>query len=388
MTTLLFKLRAWWQGGGQLDAMRNSQPQLPASYQQTGSFPPTGYDDPKPGNTSNYDSYLTRLAERGNATGVAGSLPMQATDPTAGSASAGGWSYNLDSGNYNFTLPALSLPGRAGMNLSLALSYNSKVWTLDAATNSMVFNGDRGFPAPGWRLGFGSIQIKDPVNGVYTSGITGKSSIIYLAPDGTRHEMGLNPATGYFETYDSSYIRFDATAQVMHFPNGAKVKYGAYSYDVNVRDYQALPIEVKDRNGNFITIVYKDLTTSAGAKKVIDHCIDTAGRRIDFNYQSNLLTSISQNRDGVTFYYVRLDYQPVTIKTRFVAPLVSDPANINGVSVYFPVKVTYPTGINYQFSYTSYGQISAIQKWVPTISGQGGERPIAQTAFTGLGAMH
>ena len=34
---------------------------------------------------------------------------IPATDPTAGSASVGGWSYNLDSGNYNFTLPVLSL---------------------------------------------------------------------------------------------------------------------------------------------------------------------------------------------------------------------------------------------------------------------------------------
>ena len=38
---------------------------------------------------------------------------MQAADPTAGSAVVGGWSYNLDSGNYNFTLPVLGLAGRA-----------------------------------------------------------------------------------------------------------------------------------------------------------------------------------------------------------------------------------------------------------------------------------
>ena len=93
-TTLLLKLRAWWQGGSNLDTMRNTSPALPNSYQQTGSLPAAGYDDPKPSNTGNYDSYLTQLSLRGNATGVAGGLPMQATDPTAGSVSVGGWSYN------------------------------------------------------------------------------------------------------------------------------------------------------------------------------------------------------------------------------------------------------------------------------------------------------
>jgi len=381
--TLLLKLRAWWQGGINLDTMRSSSPSLPNSYQQTGSLPSAGYDDPKPSNTSNYDSYLTQLSARGNATGVAGGLPMQATDPTAGSAVVGGWSYNLDSGNYNFTLPVVSLPGRAGLNASLALSYNSQVWTKDASTNTMVFNADRGFPAPGWRLNFGSILIRD-LTGWYANSITGKYAILYFAPDGTRHDLSYNTTSGLFESYDSSYIKFDAAAQVMYFSNGTKVKYGAYSYDTNVRDYQALPIEVKDRNGNFITIVYKDLTTSAGTKKAIDYVTDTVGRRIDFNYQSNLLTSVSQTRDGNTFYYVRLDYAPVTIKTRFVSPLAADPSNINGTDVYFPVRVTYPTGINYRFSYTSYGQINTFQKWVPGISGQGDERPVAQTALVGV----
>ena len=71
VTTMLLKLRAWWQGGSNLDTMRNTSPALPNSYQQTGTLPSSGYDDPKPSNTSNYDSYLTQLSQRGNATGSA-----------------------------------------------------------------------------------------------------------------------------------------------------------------------------------------------------------------------------------------------------------------------------------------------------------------------------
>ncbi len=104
------------------------------------------------------DAYLTQLAGKGDATGIAGSLPMQSSDPTAGTASVGGWSSNLDSQNYNFTAPVLSLTGRAGMSVGLALSYNSRVWA--RAGSTMIFNGDRGYPAPGWRLGFGEILVK------------------------------------------------------------------------------------------------------------------------------------------------------------------------------------------------------------------------------------
>jgi hypothetical protein len=117
------------QSAANLDTMRSSQPQAPNAYQQTGTLPPAGYDNPKPTIVANYDAYLTLLTLRGNATGVAGSLPMQLVDPTAGTAGVGGWSHNLGSGNYNFTAPVLSLPGRAGLDLSLALSYNSRVWT-------------------------------------------------------------------------------------------------------------------------------------------------------------------------------------------------------------------------------------------------------------------
>ncbi|MDX2040328.1 MAG: RHS repeat-associated core domain-containing protein [Acidobacteriota bacterium] len=377
---MYLKAVAFFQGGINLSTMRSSTPQQP-SYSSTGTLPAAGYDDPKPTNTTNYDSYLTKLAARENAVGSG--QPMQLFDPTAGAAVVGGVSYNLDSKNYSFSLPVMSLAGRAGLNVGLGLSYNSKLWTKDPATTTMIFNGDRGFPAPGWHTGFGAILIKHTSVGPYTNSTTGKSSIIFIAPDGTRRDMAYNSASGRFETYDSTYLKFDATAQILYSPDGTKMKFGVYSYDTNVHDYLALPIEIKDRNGNFITIAYRDLTTSVGVKKVIDYVTDTAGRRIDFNYENNRLTSISQARGGTTFYFVRLDYQPVTIQTSFLAPYVTatDPSNINGTVVYFPSRVTYPTGVNFRFSYTNYGQIKQIEKAVPGITGQGLDRVIAKTTF-------
>lgn len=59
---------------------------------------------------------------------------------------------DLFSGNYNWSLPIVSLPGRAGHDLNLTLVYNSLVWT--KAGQSIRFDHDYGWPSPGFRFGF------------------------------------------------------------------------------------------------------------------------------------------------------------------------------------------------------------------------------------------
>lgn len=54
-------------------------------------------------------------------------------------------------GNFQLSAPVISLPGR-GIDLALNLNYNSRVW--NKAGNELTFDIDRGFPAPGWSLGF------------------------------------------------------------------------------------------------------------------------------------------------------------------------------------------------------------------------------------------
>jgi hypothetical protein len=366
-------------GNGNLDTMRASQPQAPNAYQQTGTLPPAGYNDPKPALN---DSYLTELSKAANATGIAGSLPMQAADPTAGTASVGGVSINLDNKSYNFSAPLLSLPGRAGHGLALGVSYNSRTWT-KAPTSSdpkksgtMFFNGDQGFPAPGWLIGFGMVLVDSQADPAYANGVTGKASIIYIAPDGTRRDLAYNAATASFESYDSSYLRFEAATRILRMPNGAQIAFLQESMAAG--HTQFLPTWIKDRNGNLINIYYRTLSNGA---VVTDYAIDTAGRRIDFNYQNDRLVSVSQNRNGTVFKFINLDYQPVTIQTSFLSTLALDPVAINGTQVYLPSRITYPNGINYRFTYTSYGQVTQIQKWVPTITGQGNERIVASTTF-------
>ncbi len=227
-------------------------------------------------------------------------------------------------------------------------------------------------------MGFGAIQIRD-LSGPYYNSTTGKASIIYLAPDGTRTDMALNPVSGLFESYDGSYLQFNAQTQLLTFPNGLKMLFGAYSYSPGNYDYQALPIKLTDRNGNYLNITYKTLTFAANNEKVVpDYVTDTAGRRIDFEYQNNRLTGINQNRGSSWFYFVRLDYTAVTLQTNFA---VTDPPLPNGTQVWMLTSITYPTGASLRFTFNGYAQIAGITKWAPTINGQGAERQINATVF-------
>ncbi len=71
----------------------------------------------------------------------------------------------------------------------------------------------------------------------------------------------------------------------------------------------------------------------------------------------------------------------MTISTGFSAGSLLDPATINGSVVYLPSRLTYPTGHQFRFYYTSYGQMYLIEKWVPSITGQGSGRRVGYTKF-------
>jgi RHS repeat-associated protein len=369
------KLGSLFQSGVNLDTLRGTTPQPPNSYQPSGSLPPSTYDDPKPVNTANYDAYLTAAVQPENATGPVGALPLQAPDPTVGHSVIGGVTADLLARRFNFTAPVLSLAGRAGLDAALALSYSNNLWLQSGGTQ--VFNVDRGFPAPGWRLGFGALQVRDSAAGGYYNSLTGRGSLVYHAPSGTRHDLGWTGSA--YESYDGTYLRYEAATHTLSFPNGTRVVFDESSLAAGNYDYLLLPAKVIDRHGNFLTIVYRTLSFSPGnEKKVLDYVLDTAGRRIDFEYTDNRLTAIKQNRNGMWFYFVRLDYAPVTLQTNFA---VTDPPLPNGSQVWAVTRLSYPTGMNLRFSYNSNGQMSAISKWAPTINGQGGERQIAATTF-------
>ena len=87
----------------------------------------------------------------GGGGGAGGSDPYFGTGRTRSENETGDPGVTLGSRNFNWSLPIVGLKGRAGLDLSLSLYYNSLVWTKQG--NSIQYNADHGTPAPGFQMG-------------------------------------------------------------------------------------------------------------------------------------------------------------------------------------------------------------------------------------------
>jgi len=88
---------------------------------------------------------------------------------------------DLGSQNFNWSLPLLSLPGRAALDVNLTLYYNSLVWTRDGSF--IKYNADLGSPAPGFELGLPKLQQR------FTDAQTDGNAFIMVLPSGGSVEM-------------------------------------------------------------------------------------------------------------------------------------------------------------------------------------------------------
>ena len=80
-------------------------------------------------------------------------------------------------------------------------------------------------------------------------------------------------------------------------------------------------MQIKDRNGNYITIGY-------GSLAEISTVTDTLGRVINFNYDGfNHLLSITQNWGGQTHTWATFAYGTQTIQTNFPGLTLNGTAN-------------------------------------------------------------
>ena len=261
----------------------------------------------------------------------------------------GGGGENALSQNYNWNLPLLSLPGRAGMNLGLALSYNSLVWTKNSNGNYVTFDDDHGFPSPGFRLGFPVIQP------MYHNSEVGKDAFLMIGTDGSRTELRRVSTSALFEAADSSHLLLDTTTMTVVASDGTKLSYVWMNSEYNCT-------QIKDRNGNYITINY----TPFGR---IDTVVDTLARSIKLNYDVNgLLASITQvwnqgSANQVTHNWAVFTYADTFIQTNFTGLAVYGVANNSNVKTL--ARVTLADGSHSDFSYTNWGQVWKVSNSAP-----------------------
>ena len=295
--------------------------------------------DPYGWNDNNYMTADDSGAERGD-------MPGHSADGGAGS------------GNFQFSAPVFGLDGR-GIDLSLALSYNSRVW--HKAGSEITFDIDRDWPAPGWSLGFGKIISMGTSSGY-----------MMIDVDGTRHGYTgtvNNYSSGGYSwqqfngyTVDGTFIDYFVSGSVQGVPSYASVKlangtiitYGASG------DNAVYPTQILDPNGNYTTITY---VNNQGPR--INTVTETLGRVVQFHYDSNnLLTAITAPgfNTGTTRELVRLQYQQHTLSYNYTT---NPTPKVRTGTVWLVKAIYYPaTATGYWFgendSYSSYGMLRRI----------------------------
>lgn len=288
-----------------------------------------------------FDNFKAAIPGSGGGSGSPPPTGAERLDPNN---RTGGGGDNPLSRNFNWNTPLVQLPGRAGLDLGISLAYNSLVWTKTGS--SISFDDDHGFPSPGFHLGFPVIQL-------FFNSLLNQNGYLFLAPDGSRVELRQVGATTLYQAVDSSYLLFNSSTLKLQTGDGTEL-----SYAVQGNDLQCT--QIKDRNGNFITINY----TSFGR---VDTVIDTLNRTIKFNYDANnALTSITQtwtiNGSAVTHTWASFEYRNpnLTISTNFTGLTVFGAQN--GATIKVLSRVILADNSRYEFDYTSWGQVSKISR--------------------------
>ncbi|HYE73643.1 MAG TPA: hypothetical protein VEF04_09935, partial [Blastocatellia bacterium] len=254
---------------------------------------------------------------------------------------------DLLSGNYNWSLPLVSVAGRAGLDFGLGLSYNSLMWLKVNPTTmpTMLFDPDAGNPSPGWRLGFPEVQ------GSYSDTGSGRNAYLLIMPSGQRIILRQVGTTSVYESGDSSYLQLnvDSTSQLtLRVPGGTTLTLTSMTNPTPA--YRCT--QIKDANGNYISATY---TTNGRLSTVTD----TLGRVFNFSYYTDNfhIKEITQSWNGTTHSWAYFYYTTLTYGTNFGSIPVVGPANGSQYDVLHAV-VLNDGGVRY-FYYNGYGLMNA-----------------------------
>ncbi len=255
---------------------------------------------------------------------------------------------DLGSQNLNWSLPVVSLPGRAGMDLNLTLTYNSLVWTKDGSF--IKYNADMGNPAAGFRLGLPILQPR------FLNSAINVYAYLMITAAGGRVELRQIGSSNLYESQDSSYTQLDVSnpnALLLRTKDGIQFTFVPVAFN---NEYRCTLI--KDRNGNYISASYNSTNGH------IDSITDTLQRTLNFIYDTNgNLQTIRQTwSGGVAHDWATFSYGQVYVAPGFGGGLQINGPNNNYVTVL--TQVTLPDASYFTFNYNAaFGQVNRINHY-------------------------
>jgi YD repeat-containing protein len=278
---------------------------------------------------------VAAITPNGSATTAVSSLLSARIDP------------NNQTGNQllardaDWSMPLLSLPGRAGLDLGLGLSYSSaSVWTRSGPYS--YFDEDNGTPSPGFRLGFPTVQE------VFFDAQVGVNARVLITPSGHRVELRQIGSSNVYEAADSSYLQLIdyGSSLLVRSTDGTQMSYVQLQDDWHCT-------QTEDRNGNLISVNYD-------WRGDIANLTDTLGRVITFNYDGNAnLISITQTWSGQTHTWATFGWGNIPMQPDLQGVVGTH----NGDVIPMLTQVGLDDGSLYTFEYNANGLVNMIRRY-------------------------
>ncbi|MGA9753140.1 MAG: PKD domain-containing protein, partial [Acidobacteriota bacterium] len=299
---------------------------------------------------------------------------------------------NLANGGLVIAHPsAISLPQNMGGVLRPTRYYNSKIsWTNDSSSTNDLPYGPLGM---GWTISYGHIFLRFYGNqgtglqyaDIYYSDESGAEHRLYWQGGAQQSSSVLqHPGTGWYFTNDSSFIRAyyqnsggaDTGLWYLYFPDGsirvagetAQLAYIAPQIDSGSPYHLSNKYtngwyvdQIRDREGNTISIRYMPYSGQPFFGGAIDTITDQGGRTITFDYDANnMLASIQSGSRTESYACSQVDFHIEGLL--YVLTSVTDPAGLTTGYAYAMesttqddthlTSISYPTGAVSHYGYT------------------------------------
>jgi len=212
---------------------------------------------------------------------------------------------NMFNGNITYGLSLVSLPGRAGHDVNITLSYNSKQLVHeDDGTGTIHCRWFNEAPHSGrWFLNiWPSLEI-DGGNAYFTT------------PSGAVHHF-IDLSTQYWETLDGTNLVYDSYNETVHMLDGSQFDFSDFQSSQKIYHY--------DRWGNYITYQFDQ-------NEKLEKIIDTLGREVNFTLgiEDRVEEIRVKNHAGVdlvwTFAYEEYPFYPTVLEQGCNTPQSSLP---------------------------------------------------------------
>src|SRR5882762_317537 len=301
-----------------------------------------------------FHNIVATLQASGNPSSAAASLSTARVDPFNQSGD------QVQARDCEFDIPLVSLPGRAGLDLGLSLSYSSLVWTQSGPY--VYFDPDNEDVSPGFAIGFPSIQWR-------SFDAQTARNVYLLTAGGHRIELRQLGTSSVYEAGDSSYLQLTdyGNSLTLKTTDGTQIGYGAFA-----NGWQATSVE--DRNGNLITI-------NNYWWGEIANITDTLGRVLNFNYDGNSnLTSIAQSWSGQPqpHPWATFGWGSATLHPSFSSEVVG---TYDGENIPVLTMVGFADGSYHKFGYNGNGQISQLTHYASDSNPLTDNHPLNTTVY-------